>query len=200
MCQFPDLKDILNEIYNNEADVEYSELERFLPETTQQLFTVVDKDDVIRITRIQALSSDFSRNLLGDLYSALVDNVLWPHGRVEIVAAMIKVDGRRRRTVPGVTIYFKSTDGADFLGTNAINLVFSNSWKESWLAVSHDQFPTPNDVSANKPMRLYDADELKGIVHHLIPKEHRAWVVAELATTYGWKSSVHAGNQVCLIG
>lgn len=201
MCQFPDVNDILNDLERGADEVEYAEIARLLPNDTSDLYEVVEPRNVLSVKIIRAQSAGFSKNLLGGLYEAISRNKLISSAQLKVEATTIRIR-RYRRTVrvPGVSLYYKPNIFPDDKGPIEIHLVLRDGWEDTWLAVEHDKFPCADDVTPNEPMRLLGANELRAICSALIPREHHAKVVADLAVQYGWRRGVPAGNQVCLIG
>ncbi|QVW56325.1 hypothetical protein pEaSNUABM6_00189 [Erwinia phage pEa_SNUABM_6] len=201
MCQFPDFKDILNELEQDADSVEYAELARFLPNDTSNLYDIVDPEAVLSVSLIRAQNTGFAKNLFGDLFNGLNRDMLISSSQLRVEASTIRIRrwGRSVR-VMGVSLFYKPNLFPDDRGPIEIHLALRDGWEDTWMAVEHDKFPDPNDVTANEPMRLLSANDLRAICSPLIPREHHPRVIAALANQYGWRRAVPAGNQVCLIG
>jgi len=201
MCQFPDIKDILNELEQDADGVDYAELARFLPNDTSNLYDIIDPDAVLSVESIRAQNIGFSKNLLGDLFNSLNRDMLITSSQLRVEATMLRIRrwGRSQR-VMGVSMYYKPNLYPDDKGPIEIHLALRDGWEDTWLAIEHDKFPDPNDVTLNEPMRLLNANDLRVICSPLIPREHQPRVISALARQYGWRRGIPAGNQVCLIG
>ena len=199
MCQFPDLPDLVSDLSRNPDDVTYTELERFLPDATTDLYVIADPDDVDSVKIIRAQNAGFSKHLLGKVFTELNGTAVITTERLRVESTVIRLHSEGIR-VPGVSLYYKPELFADNDGPIEIHLVLRKDWEDTWAAVEHDKYPDVDDVTRNAPMKLLGPNELRAICSNLIPLEHQAYVVARLARRYGWRRGIPAGNQVCLIG